>query len=142
MSSSINIFFSKPVILPKKAQEHIRVSSALKDKPLAEYRDEDFRTLYDVLPIGVKLSGNGACLGYRKNGKGPFVWNTYSELIEQTRYIGSGLLNKEIQAENTTNIGIYSRNRPEVVVNFHFSHVFLHFFHSGQSQNMPVILIA
>ena len=61
--------------------------------------------------------GNGACLGHRINGKGEYSWITYLDVIEQTRFIGSGLLNKDIKAENTTNIGIYARNRPEVNTN-------------------------
>jgi long-subunit acyl-CoA synthetase (AMP-forming) len=57
---------------------------------------------------------NGPCLGYRENGTGPYLWLTYADVIEKTRFIGSGLLNKQIKADASTNIGIYSRNRMEV----------------------------
>jgi long-subunit acyl-CoA synthetase (AMP-forming) len=63
----------------------------------------------------MQLSGNGPCIGYRHEGKGPYLWITYFDVIERTRFIGSGLLNKGVKALNTTNIAIYSRNRPEVV---------------------------
>jgi len=49
-------------------------------------------------------------LGYRENGKGPYVWMKYSEVIEQTRAVGSGMINKGIEPKNSTNIAIYSRN--------------------------------
>ncbi len=34
-------------------------------------------------------------------------------MIEQTKLIGSGLLEKGVKPVNITNIGIYSKNRPE-----------------------------
>ncbi len=34
-------------------------------------------------------------------------------MIEMTEFIGSGLLEKGVLPINTTNIGIYSKNRPE-----------------------------
>jgi long-subunit acyl-CoA synthetase (AMP-forming) len=55
-------------------------------------------------------------LGYRENGKGPYLWVSYSEIIERTNHIGSGLINKGVQAQNSTNIGIYSKNRVEVEI--------------------------
>ena len=53
-------------------------------------------------------------MGYRENGKGPYLWISYSEIIERTEHIGCGLINKGVQADNSTNIGIYSKNRVEV----------------------------
>jgi long-subunit acyl-CoA synthetase (AMP-forming) len=53
-------------------------------------------------------------LGYRENGKGPYLWISYSDVIERTKNIGSGLINKGVIPENSTNIGIYSKNRVEV----------------------------
>jgi len=61
----------------------------------------------------MKASGNGACLGYRPNGKGPYEWISYLDVIERVRFIGSGLLNKGVQPVNSTNVAIYSKNRPE-----------------------------
>ena len=69
--------------------------------------------------------GNGASLGHRINGKGSYSWITYMDLIEQTRFVGSGLLNKGLQAINTTNIGIYSGNRPEVELEFYLKVFYL-----------------
>lgn len=60
------------------------------------------------------IIGNGPCLGYRENGKGPYIWIKYSDVIERTKFIGSGLVNKGVKPVNSTNVGIYSRNRVEV----------------------------
>ncbi len=132
----------------------------MKNRALITHRFEDVRTLYDVLPKGLQISGNvhfvvkidkctltpffttignGPCLGHRLNGTGEYVrltspkstelifftstlcyviifkvWITYYEVIERSRYIGSGLLNKGITADNQTNIAIYAKNSPEV----------------------------
>ncbi len=76
--------------------------------------------------------GNGECLGYRQNGQGPYKWIKYSEVIDQTKFVGSGLVNKGIEPGNSTNIGIYSRNCPEVCYlrlgrEFHVIKYFNHF---------------
>lgn len=43
--------------------ERVRMCSTMKNKQLIEYRFPDVKTLYDVLPKGLQLSNNGACLG-------------------------------------------------------------------------------
>ena len=43
--------------------QRVRVCHSVKNKPLIEYRFPDVKTLYDVLPKGLELSNNGACLG-------------------------------------------------------------------------------
>ena len=92
----------------------------MKGKPLVEYRFEDVRTLYDVLPKGLALSNNGLCLGEREGpGKGPYKWLTYSQVLEKVRYIASGLVHKNIEQSNATRIGIYAANRSEWIISEH-----------------------
>lgn len=105
--------------------DHIRVLTSQKDKPFTDHRQSDVRTLFDVLPKGLEVSGNGPCLGTRDGpGKGPYSWITYSEVLERVRYIGSGLINKGIESSNLTHIGIYSSNRVEWVVSEHACYSF------------------
>ena len=91
------------------------MAKSIRGKPLLEYRFEDVRTLYDVLPKGLALSKDGPCLGKRDGpGKGQYRWLKYSEVLDRVRCAGSGVVNKGIPGSNQTNIGIYSSNRPEV----------------------------
>jgi hypothetical protein len=41
----------------KKEIEHIRVASSIVNKPLVLFRDENVRTLFDVLSKGLQISG-------------------------------------------------------------------------------------
>ncbi len=108
-----------------KAKDHVRVNAQMKGKPLVEYRLPDVRTLYDVLPKGLEVSGNGPCMGEREGrAKGPYSWIKYSEVLERVRYIGSGLLNNGIHSSNSTRIGIYSSNRVEWVISEHACYSF------------------
>lgn len=105
--------------------EHIRVHSSMRGKPLGEYRLPDVRTLYDVLPKGMELSGDGPCLGSRDGpATGPYNWIKYSEVMDRVKYLGSGIINKGIESNNNTYIGIYSANRVEWVVAEHACYSF------------------
>ena len=48
-------------------------------------------------------------------GKGPYTWIKYSDVIEQTKAIGSAIVSNGIESNNSTHIGIYSANRNEVI---------------------------
>ena len=58
-NSSKHIYF-------QKTKDHIRINTLMKGKPLIEYRLADVRTLFDVLPKGLEVSGNGPCMGERE----------------------------------------------------------------------------
>ncbi|RNA24081.1 long-chain-fatty-acid-- ligase 5 [Brachionus plicatilis] len=106
-------------------EQHIRVCPSVKGKSLTEYRFEDVRTLFDVLPKGLVLSSDGPCVGQREGpGKGPYIWMKYSEVIEKIRSIGSGLIFKGIESSNSSNIGIYSSNRNEWIISEHACYSF------------------
>uniref|UniRef100_A0A3Q2CKM1 Long-chain-fatty-acid--CoA ligase n=1 Tax=Cyprinodon variegatus TaxID=28743 RepID=A0A3Q2CKM1_CYPVA len=58
-----------------------RKSALLEDNNnLMSYHYNDAKTLYEVFHRGLRVSGNGACLGYRKPGR-PYQWLKYKQWI-------------------------------------------------------------
>ncbi|NWW78057.1 ACSL5 ligase, partial [Climacteris rufus] len=92
-----------------------RRNALLTDNNLVSYYFEDAKTLYETFQRGVRISGNGACLGYRKP-KQPYQWLTYKQVSDRTKYLGSGLLQKGCQPSPNQFIGIFAQNRPEWVI--------------------------
>ncbi|KAM4579142.1 long-chain-fatty-acid--CoA ligase 1 [Fundulus diaphanus] len=88
-----------------------RRSALLKDDNLLEFYYEDIRTVYEMFQRGLKISGDGPCLGYRKPGQ-PYEWISYSEVAQQAQWMGSGMIVKGCQQF----VGVYSTNRPEWVI--------------------------
>ncbi|XP_058477885.1 long-chain-fatty-acid--CoA ligase 5 [Solea solea] len=76
---------------------------------------DDARTLYEVFQRGLKVSGNGPCLGYRKTGK-PYQWLRYKQVSERAENLGSGLLHQGLKPNADTFIGIFAQNRPEWII--------------------------
>lgn len=89
-----------------------RRSALLEDDKLQDFYYEDSTTAYAMFQRGVKVSGGGPCLGYRKPGK-PYEWISYTEVAEQAQLLGSGLLAKGCQANSSQFVGIFAQNRPE-----------------------------
>ncbi|XP_023285290.1 long-chain-fatty-acid--CoA ligase 1-like [Seriola lalandi dorsalis] len=56
-----------------------RRSALLKDDSLLEFYYDDTKTAYDMFQRGLKISGNGPCLGFRKPGQ-PYQWISYTEV--------------------------------------------------------------
>ncbi|XP_032429872.1 long-chain-fatty-acid--CoA ligase 5 [Xiphophorus hellerii] len=82
---------------------------------LMSYRYNDAKTLYEVFQRGLRVSGNGPCLGYRKPGK-PYQWLKYKQVSDRAQYLGSGLLHKGLKPNSETFIGIFAQNRPEWII--------------------------
>lgn len=81
----------------------------------------DARTLAEVFQRGAKVSNNGPCLGYRKqmpDGTSPYVWMSYNEVLNRSENFARGLIEKGIKPGQSSLIGVYSRNRPEVEKSF------------------------
>uniref|UniRef100_A0A3B5MEI6 Arachidonate--CoA ligase n=1 Tax=Xiphophorus couchianus TaxID=32473 RepID=A0A3B5MEI6_9TELE len=57
-----------------------RRSALLKDDNLLEFYYDDIRTVYEMFQRGLRISGDGPCLGYRKPGQ-PYEWISYSEWV-------------------------------------------------------------
>ncbi|XP_033974686.1 long-chain-fatty-acid--CoA ligase 5 [Trematomus bernacchii] len=93
-----------------------RKSMLLEDNNnLISYYHEDAKTLYEVFQRGLKVSGNGPCLGYRKTGK-PYQWLKYKQVSDRAEHLGSGLLHKGLKPNSDTFIGIFAQNRPEWII--------------------------
>ncbi|RVE68422.1 hypothetical protein OJAV_G00091250 [Oryzias javanicus] len=92
-----------------------RRSALLKDDTLLEFYYDDVRTAYDLFQRGLRITGNGQCLGYRKPGQ-PYEWISYTEVAQQAQWIGSGLLAKGCLPNPQQYIGIFGQNKPEWVI--------------------------
>ncbi|XP_029953858.1 long-chain-fatty-acid--CoA ligase 5 [Salarias fasciatus] len=82
---------------------------------LMAYLYSDAKTLYEVFQRGLRISGNGPCLGYRKQGK-PYQWLKYKQVSDRAEHLGSGFLHKGLQPNSDTFIGIFAQNRPEWII--------------------------
>uniref|UniRef100_A0AAZ3QU28 Arachidonate--CoA ligase n=1 Tax=Oncorhynchus tshawytscha TaxID=74940 RepID=A0AAZ3QU28_ONCTS len=89
-----------------------RRSALLKDDALLEFYYDDTRTAYDMFQRGLRVAGNGPCLGFRKPGE-PYQWISYTEVCGSL-VLGSGLLGKGCQPNPQQFVGIFAQNRPEV----------------------------
>ena len=93
-------------------------------QPLAEYSDGEFvkfvdpacRTLHDVPRRGLKLSGDGNCLGWHTAAAAPYQWLSYGDFVRRSRNFGSGLVGGGLSPGQSTLVGIYAQNRPEWVI--------------------------
>ncbi|XP_038152909.1 long-chain-fatty-acid--CoA ligase 5 [Cyprinodon tularosa] len=93
-----------------------RKSALLEDNNnLMSYHYNDAKTLYEVFHRGLRVSGNGACLGYRKPGR-PYQWLKYKQVSDRAQHLGSGLLHKGLKPNSETFIGIFAQNRPEWII--------------------------
>ncbi|KAM4714933.1 long-chain-fatty-acid--CoA ligase 5 [Anableps anableps] len=82
---------------------------------LMSYHYSDAKTLYEVFQRGLRVSGNGPCLGYRKAGK-PYQWLKYKQVSDRAQHLGSALLHKGLKPSSDTFIGIFAQNRPEWII--------------------------
>uniref|UniRef100_A0A673ISW6 Arachidonate--CoA ligase n=1 Tax=Sinocyclocheilus rhinocerous TaxID=307959 RepID=A0A673ISW6_9TELE len=92
-----------------------RRSALLKDDNLLEFYYEDAKTVYDMFQRGLRIAGNGPCLGFRKPGE-PYQWISYTEVAERAQVLGSGLLAKGCKPNPQQYVGIFAQNRPEWVI--------------------------
>ncbi|KAK0133523.1 Long-chain-fatty-acid--CoA ligase 5 [Merluccius polli] len=93
-----------------------RMSALLEDNNnLLSYYYEDGKTMYEVFQRGLKVSGNGPCLGYRKPGR-PYQWLKYKQVSDRAEHLGSGLLHRGLKPNPDTFIGIFAQNRPEWII--------------------------
>ncbi|KAB0385699.1 hypothetical protein FD755_000655 [Muntiacus reevesi] len=81
---------------------------------LSHYYD-DARTMYEVFCRGLRISGNGPCLGFR-NPKQPYQWLSYQEVADRAEFLGSGLLQHNCKPCTDQFIGVFAQNRPEWII--------------------------
>uniref|UniRef100_A0A4W5MPQ1 Long-chain-fatty-acid--CoA ligase n=1 Tax=Hucho hucho TaxID=62062 RepID=A0A4W5MPQ1_9TELE len=101
--------------IPVQGEPNWRRSALLKDDVLLEFYYDDTRTVYDMFQRGLKVAGDGPCLGFRKPGE-PYQWISYTEVAEQAQVLGSGLLGKGCQSNPEQLVGIFAQNRPEWII--------------------------
>ncbi|XP_017294320.1 long-chain-fatty-acid--CoA ligase 5 [Kryptolebias marmoratus] len=82
---------------------------------LTSFYHNDAKTLYEVFQRGLKVSGNGPCLGYRKQGR-PYQWLKYKQVSDRAEHLGSGLLHRGLKPNTNTFVGIFAQNRPEWII--------------------------
>uniref|UniRef100_A0A8C1TDG5 Arachidonate--CoA ligase n=1 Tax=Cyprinus carpio TaxID=7962 RepID=A0A8C1TDG5_CYPCA len=92
-----------------------RRSALLTDDNLLEFYYEDTKTVYDMFQRGLRIAGNGPCLGFRNPGE-PYQWISYTEVAERAQVLGSGLLAKGCKPNPQQFVGIFAQNRPEWVI--------------------------
>ena len=98
--------------------EHIRRCSLHKDDDIWTFYKTmcpNVHTLGDALHEGYVVSNDGPCVGYFQslNGTESLQWYSYSKVIEQSRYIGSYLLERTKLIPKQSKVAIISSNRPE-----------------------------
>ncbi|KAI8067844.1 hypothetical protein BC940DRAFT_300590 [Gongronella butleri] len=80
------------------------------------------KTTWDIFMHGYKQSKDRPCLGHRKvladGSRGPYVWETYRQILHRITNVGSGLMNLINHTMNDSRtsgipIGIWAVNRPE-----------------------------
>lgn len=87
-------------------------------QPIPELLFNDANTMYESIRRGSDVSKNGDCLGYRKlmpDGKMPYVWIKYEDVIRSCTNISRAYLEKGLAIGQQTLVAIYSTNRPEVI---------------------------
>ena len=98
---------------PYQSSSVIRANYAVKDQ-LLEYYFEDGKTLYELFMRGVKISGDKPCCGWRLGPELPYTWNTYNQVLERAKQVGSGLI--DLGARPKEFIGVIAGNRIETAI--------------------------
>uniref|UniRef100_A0A8C1TBT6 Arachidonate--CoA ligase n=1 Tax=Cyprinus carpio TaxID=7962 RepID=A0A8C1TBT6_CYPCA len=101
--------------IPVQGDQSCRRSALLTDDNLLEFYYEDTKTVYDMFQRGLRIAGNGPCLGFRNPGE-PYQWISYTEVAERAQVLGSGLLAKGCKPNPQQFVGIFAQNRPEWVI--------------------------
>ncbi|GFV44658.1 long-chain-fatty-acid--CoA ligase 5 [Trichonephila clavipes] len=90
----------------------VRKSKYINNGEMIRFIHDDTKTLWDVLQRGIRESGDGRCYGWR-NDKSNYNWISYSQFIKRAENFGSGLVKIGLKPGQSSNVGIYSRNRVE-----------------------------
>uniref|UniRef100_A0A915HRJ5 long-chain-fatty-acid--CoA ligase n=1 Tax=Romanomermis culicivorax TaxID=13658 RepID=A0A915HRJ5_ROMCU len=106
-----------------RTHEKIRRSTVVNHDPLWRYMYADARTLPEAFQRGMRVSNDGPCLGYRRRRDDsgvdkatPYSWLPYSKVLDKSESLARGLLGIGAKPGQSTLIGVYSQNRPEVVI--------------------------
>ena len=101
--------------IPYKGNELIRANHTIEDQ-LLEYYFEGTKTLHEMFMRGVSISGNKPCCGWRLGPNLPYTWFTYNQVLERSKWVGSGLIALGAKPRPSQCVGIISGNRIEWVL--------------------------
>uniref|UniRef100_A0A672J248 Arachidonate--CoA ligase n=1 Tax=Salarias fasciatus TaxID=181472 RepID=A0A672J248_SALFA len=87
-----------------------RRSALNKSDCLLYFYYDDIRTAFAMFQRGLKIAGDGPCLGFRKPNQ-PYEWISYNEV--RAHVLGSGLLVKGCQPNPQQFVGIFAQNSPQ-----------------------------
>ena len=107
------IDLNKQYSVPYNSSPVIRANYVIKDQ-LLEHYFEDGKTLYELFMRGVRISGDKPCCGWRLGPELPYTWNTYNQVLERAKQVGSGLI--DLGAKPKEFIGIIAGNRIETTL--------------------------
>uniref|UniRef100_A0A7N6BSA5 Long-chain-fatty-acid--CoA ligase n=1 Tax=Anabas testudineus TaxID=64144 RepID=A0A7N6BSA5_ANATE len=107
-----------PCSLQHQSEEHEgggrRSMMGDRTKLLTHYHD-DATTMYEVFQRGLRISGDGPCLGSRLPNQ-PYKWISYKEVMARAEHLGSGLLHQGCKPNPNQFIGVFAQNRPEWII--------------------------
>ena len=101
--------------VPYKGNKLIRVHHTIKEQ-LLEYYFEDGKTLYELFMKGVSISGDKPCCGWRLGPKNPYTWITYNQVLERSKWVGSGLITLGAKSDPSQFVGLICGNRIEWIL--------------------------
>lgn len=87
-----------------------RISTLCKDGRLVKSAFRTCTTQYECFQHGKRRSNDGKCLGWRPGPKAEYKWLTYSQVEDECRRFGAGLVKLGLQKDPLSFLGIYSQN--------------------------------
>ncbi|XP_062501468.1 long-chain-fatty-acid--CoA ligase 1-like [Corticium candelabrum] len=96
--------------------ERIHISSLCESDELVS-SVEGASSLYAIFQRGLRLAGDGNCLGWIPSPNEDFHWLSYKRVNERATQFGSGLIKKfGCTTDSKSFIGIFMQNKPEWVI--------------------------
>jgi len=87
-----------------------RISTLCKDGQLVKSAFRTCTTQYECFQHGKRRSNDGQCLGWRPGPKADYKWLSYSQVEEEARRFGAGLVKLGFEKNPQSFLGIYSQN--------------------------------
>ena len=70
-----------------------------------------YSPVFQVFQLGLSISRDNPCLGYRPTPDGPYEWLSYSEVARNASHVASGLVHRGVSKGMF--VGVSSHNCPE-----------------------------
>ncbi|KAG1669102.1 Long-chain-fatty-acid--CoA ligase 5 [Nymphon striatum] len=112
MGQQKHIFTNNPKEHTRVLRNGVRVASTLPTDQVQEYLDPNIRTMYEAFCNGLKIKGDGNCLGHRMGHE--YIWHSYNKIYRILCDWGSGLLKLGLFPGSF--VGVYAKNCMEWVI--------------------------